>query len=244
MSDRNSSSRRWLQRLRLYFFAGLVALAPIVLTGYILWRLFSTIDNWLAGVYRHVPWLTIRGQPIPGLGVVSIVLIILLAGVVGRNLVGNQLLRVTEQQLMRVPMVRGIYNASKQLSHAFFGDQRAIVQSVVLVTFPIPGSYAIGFVTSDAAPEIRAKLADEMVNVFVPTTPNPTSGYLLVVPRRDLIVLDMSVETAAKLVISGGAIVPASEGGVYAGRPISDVDGDSHASSSRPHPPERGAVPS
>ena len=218
MKEAKLPKRGWIRKLKVYFLTGLIALAPVVITAYILWLIFFTIDNWLAGLYRMVPWLTIDGKPVPGIGFVSVIIIILLAGVVARNLVGGQLLRVAEQQLVKVPMVRGIYVAVKQISKAFFGSNGAIFRRVVMIPFPTRGIYAIGFLTADAAPEIRRMADDEMVSVFMPTTPNPTSGYLLIVNRRDVVELSMTVEEAMKLVISGGAVVPEERVGEFVKR--------------------------
>jgi uncharacterized membrane protein len=115
---------------------------------------------------------------------------------------------MAERQLTKIPMVRGIYGATKQISQAFFGSDRAVFRKVVMVPFPMHGTYTIGFLTAEAGAEMRQKAGEEMVNVFVPTTPNPTSGYLLVVPRREIIELSMTVEEAMKLIISAGAVVP------------------------------------
>jgi len=208
MSEGKPPRRRWVQKLKVYFLTGLVALAPVVITAYILWYLFDTIDNWLAGVYRLIPWLTIDGRPVPGIGFVSVILIVLLAGVVARNLVGGQLLRAAEQALLKIPMVRGIYNAVKQIMQSFFGSGRAVFHKVVMGPFPTRGIWTIGLLTADAPPEIQRKSEEEMVSVFMPTTPNPTSGYLLMVKRRDVIELSMTVEDAMKLIISAGAVIP------------------------------------
>lgn len=205
---RNIDSRGFFSKLRLYFFTGLVALAPVVVTAYILWYLFFTVDNWLNGIYDSVPFLTVGGRPIPGLGFLTVVLLVILAGVIARNIIGSQILKATESQFTRLPLVRSIYNGAKQLTQAIFGGKRALFQQVVLVPFPTRGVYAIAFYTSDAAPETARKTADDMVSVFLPTTPNPTSGYMLIVRRADIIPLDMTVEEAVKLVISGGAVIP------------------------------------
>lgn len=218
MNDAGPPRREWVRKLKVYFLTGLIALAPVVITGYILWHLFFTIDHWLSGLYSRVPWLSIDGRAVPGLGFVSVILIVLLAGVVARNLVGGQLLRTAEQQLVKVPMVRGIYVAIRQISKAFFGSDGAIFRKVVMVPFPTRGMYAIGFLTAEAAAEIQRKTEDEMVSVFMPTTPNPTSGFLLIVSRRDIIELSMSVEEAMKLVISAGAVAPVEHVGEFVKR--------------------------
>ncbi len=232
MNDVKPPRRGWIGKFKLYFLTGLIALAPVAITAYILWNLFFTIDNWLAGIYRTIPWLTINGRPLPGLGFVSVIIIILLAGVVARNLVGGQLLRTAEQQLVKVPMVRGIYVAVKQISKAFFGSNGAIFRKVVMIPFPTRGIYAIGFLTADAAPEIQRKTNQEMVSVFLPTTPNPTSGYLLAVARRDVIELSMTVEEAMKLVISGGAVVPEDRVGEFLEKQVQDMEPADHSHSS------------
>jgi len=208
MTERDSFPIRAMRQFRLYFLTGLLALAPVVITAYILWHLFFTVDSWLGDVLKIIPWPTLNGKPLPGLGFISVTIIILLAGVIARNIVGGQLLRAIEQHLLRVPMVRTIYNATKQLSQAVLGQQRSIFQRVVLVPFPTRGMYAVAFMTADAAPEVQRKAESDLVSVFLPTTPNPTSGYLLAVRRDDMIQLNMTVEEAVKLVISGGAIIP------------------------------------
>jgi uncharacterized membrane protein len=201
-------SRNWLRRLRLYFFTGLAALAPIAVTAYILWLLFSTVDSWLSGALEKVPFLTVGGRPLPGLGFITVIVIVILAGIITRNIVGRQMLSVAEMQFSRIPMVRSIYGGAKQLVQAIFGNKRAIFQKVVLVPFPTRGVYAVAFYTSDSPPEVLRKTQEDMISVFMPTTPNPTSGYLLIVRRTDAIPLDMSIEEAIKFVISGGAVIP------------------------------------
>lgn len=203
----------------MYLITGMVALAPVVITAYILWNLFFMIDNWLSGLYRRVPGLTIDGQPVPGLGFASVVLLILLTGVIAHNILGKHVLHALEQQLLKVPVVRSIYNATKQISQAFVGNQRSLFRQVVLVPFPTPGTYAVAFLTAEASPEVRRKVDENTVSVFVPTTPNPTSGYLLIVHTSDLIVLDMTVEEAVKLVISGGAVMPEDRARAMASTP-------------------------
>ncbi len=185
-----------------------MALAPSVITIYIILELFFTFDGWLSGLYSRVPWLTIDGEPIPGLGIVSLLILIIATGIVAKNFLGGQLFRIAEAGVLKVPMVRGIYNTIKQLGQAFFGNQRAIFHEAVIIPFPMPGMYAVAFVTADAAPEIQEKTAGDMVSVFVPTTPNPTSGYMLMVEREKMIPLEMSIEDALRLVISGGAVKP------------------------------------
>ena len=214
----NPERHPWLQRVRMYFIAGIVGLAPGVVTVYILWKLFTTLDGWFHDIYSRVPWLTIDGRPVPGVGVLSVLLLIFVSGVIAKNFIGGQLLRATESQVQRIPLIKGIYGAVRQLSSAFFGSGKALFKTAVIVPFPMPGMYAIGFVSSDAAPEIREKIGGDLVSVYLPTTPNPTSGYLLMVERSQIVELDMDVEDAVKLVISGGAVIPAENVEALTGR--------------------------
>jgi uncharacterized membrane protein len=208
VSRLDTKTRHWLQRLRLYFLTGLVALAPIAITGYILWHLFFMVDNWVSGVFGTVSFLTIGGRPVPGLGFITVLFLIIVSGIIARNIVGSQFLRATEAQFTRIPMVRSIYGGAKQLAQAMFGGKRAIFQQAVLIPFPTRGLFAVAFYTADAPPEIADKTGDDMVSVFLPTTPNPTSGYLLMVRRADIVPLEMGIEAAIKLIISGGAVIP------------------------------------
>jgi uncharacterized membrane protein len=212
--------RNWRQRLRVNFLTGLIVLAPVVVTGYVVWYLFTTIDGWLAGALAGIPWLEIDGKPAMGAGFISVILIILATGVVARNVVGVQLLRLGDRVLARIPLVRGVYTAVKQISEAFFGTDQTVFRQVVLVPFPTRGIYTVGFLTSNAPSEAREKTGEDMVSVFLPTSPNPTSGYLLMAPRRDVIEMDMTVEEAMKLVISGGTVVPPGDGSAVQVRPV------------------------
>lgn len=229
MSEAGKAMRRWLHRIRLYFLTGLVALVPMAVTAYILWHIFFTIDNWLSGAFSKVPWLTVAGRPLPGIGFLTVVLLVILTGVLTRNLLGRQFLRVAEQQLTRIPVFRSLYGGAKQLTQALLGGRRKMFRAVVLIPFPTRGLYAIAFHTAEAAPEIARRTGDDLVSVFLPTTPNPTSGYLLAVRRDETIFLDMTVEEAIKLVISGGAVMPEDRAAALAGDTVAAAADDTPA---------------
>ena len=145
---------------------------------------------------------------LPGLGLVAGLIVITLIGAIAAGFFGRWLIRVGEGILNRMPVVRTIYGASKQILETVLTTQSNAFREVVLVEYPRTGLWVVGFVTSPTQGEIKTKLSDETVNVFVPTTPNPTSGFLLFCPVKDLVYLDMGVEDAVKLVVSGGIVTP------------------------------------
>ena len=188
--------------LRRHFLTGLLAVTPLAVTVWILWRFYLLVDRTVR------PWL----ERIPGvaetypdffltlLGVVAFVLLIVLVGLFTRNLIGMAFFNLVERFLNRIPIIKGIFTATKQISEVFLRDKRTAFQKVVLFEYPRRGIYSLGFVTQDDP-------ALELVNVFLPTTPNPTSGYLLMVPRRDAVVLPVTVEEGIRMIISGGSVM-------------------------------------
>jgi len=202
-----------IRRLRTYFFTGILVTTPIALTIYIFWKLFKGLDSILIDLINSL--ITPFGvQPyrghIPGLGIVVMVIIIILAGALARNYVGNKLFKLGDWLVTRIPLISKIYIAIRQLFEAIFSEKREVFKQAVLFEYPRKGIYSIGFITQDTRGEIQDHLDDDVYSVFLPTTPNPTSGYLLFVPKKDVTVLDMPIEEALKLIISGGAIVPNS----------------------------------
>jgi uncharacterized membrane protein len=192
-----------LKQLRNIFFTGLLVLTPIVVTAYVFYQLFIRIDGLLGGKI-----IELTGYQIPGMGFVAVLLLILFAGVLARNLIGKRLIQLGEAIVNRIPLINRIYSAVQQLSQAFFSGKRAVFQKAVLIEFPKDGTYCIGFQTSEPKGEIRSHAQVELLSIFLPTSPNPTSGYLLFVPRHKVRPLMMSIEEAVKLVISGGAVLP------------------------------------
>jgi uncharacterized membrane protein len=191
--------------LRKSFFAGLVVVVPVAASVGILFWLFNTVTNWL------LPRALRDGeQPLlyRTLALLLFVVLVTLVGWVTRLMIGRRAVALTESIIARVPLLNRIYAFVKDVSNTMFAGKKSAFQRVVLVEFPRPGSYAIGFVTSEAGGEAQALTRETVVNVFVPTTPNPTSGFLILVPRRQLIEMQMSVADGMKLVVSGGSVVP------------------------------------
>ncbi len=205
-------------RLRAYFLAGVLVTAPIAITIALAYWIITYIDD------KIVPLIPARYNPdtylreylgidfgLPGLGLVVLVVVITFIGAFTAGLVGRWTVRMGENLLHRMPIIRSLYKLTKQIFHTVLQNQSNAFRKAVLVEYPRKGLWAIAFLTADTRGEITEKLQRETVNVFLPTTPNPTSGFLLFVPREDLIVLDMPVEDAVKLVISAGIVHPGEE---------------------------------
>ena len=197
--------------LRSSFLTGIVVIAPISLT---VWLIFAVVSWFDKVVLPFVPGRlqpeTLIGINFFGLGVVIFLIFTIVVGWIAKGLIGRSLIRQAENIVDRMPVVRTIYNGIKQISETVFAQSERSFEKAVLVEYPRRGIWAIGFISTHAKGEIvrRANTGGRIMSVFVPTTPNPTSGFLLMVPRRDLIYLDMPVEDAAKYVISVGVIPP------------------------------------
>ncbi|MFQ5652004.1 MAG: DUF502 domain-containing protein [bacterium] len=200
------------RKIRAYFFTGLVVLVPLVLTTYIIWNLFLAIDGILRQVVSDLLQeqfgVTFAKKQIPGIGFVTLVLIIITTGILARNYFGRTIVSFGERIVQRIPLINRVYGAIKQISQAFFASQREVFKKAVLFEYPRKGIYSIGFYTQDTRGPVQESLETDMVSIFLPTTPNPTSGFLLFVPKTDIIELNLTIEEALKLVISGGAVVP------------------------------------
>lgn len=209
-----------LQRVRNNFLTGLVVVAPIILTLYVIYLIVTFIDTrvipWVPAAYNPATYL---GQDIPGFGVIIFVLVTTTVGMMTKGLFGRQLVRFGEGIVDRTPIVRSIYNAVKQIVETIFSQSQSSFQNACLIEYPRRGIWAVAFVSTDARGELPAKMGQsDALSVFLPTTPNPTSGFLLFLPREDVVLLDMSVEDAAKLVISAGLVVPPTPEEIRAGR--------------------------
>lgn len=196
---------------RAYFIAGLLVVVPLYITVYVL----SLIVSFMDGVFLLMPssfhpdnFLPVH---IPGLGIIVTIVLILLVGVIATNFFGKRLLDIGEKALSKIPVLRIIYNATKQFMETFFTKEHQGFRRVVLVQFPSQGLYSIAFVTNKPAGEIKHKVNDEMVTVFIPTTPNPTTGFFIVARERDVIPLEMKVEDAFKIIMTGGMVFPNNE---------------------------------
>lgn len=206
-------------RLRGYFLAGVLVIAPIAITVAVALWFIDMVDSQIVPLIPdHLnPDTYIRevlGVEIglPGLGVLVLVVFITVIGAFAAGLVGRFLVRIGESILQRMPIVRSVYSGSKQILETVLKQQSDAFRQAVLVEYPRRGVWAFAFVTANTEEEVKRRLDGDMVNVYVPTTPNPTSGFLLFVPRKDMIVLDMPVEEAIKMLISMGIVTPKDRG--------------------------------
>lgn len=186
-----------------YFLTGLLVLAPAAITGWIVWKIFTTVDSFIEPLQRRIPLIDI-----PGIGFVVVIVIIWLTGLLASNLIGRRVFGIGEQAMNRIPLIRRIYTAIKEISEVFLSDKKTAFQRVVLIHYPHERSYALAFVTKDGAAYFNDLIGENMVNVFLPTTPNPTSGFMLMIPKSDVLAVNITVEEAMKIVISGGAFSP------------------------------------
>ncbi len=191
-----------------WFFTGLILLVPILVTVY----LFLAVVRHMDGMLHLIPPAyqpdQLLGFHIPGLGVLLTLLVVLFTGIVGASFIGRWFVRLGENIVDRIPLVRSIYGAIKHVLETVLQDNKDAFRRVVLIEYPRPGLFVLAFVTGVDKGEVRRRTGEQMIAVFVPTTPNPTSGFLLYVPEKDAISLDMSVEDGMKCVISAGVISP------------------------------------
>lgn len=200
-------------RLRNYFLAGIIVTAPIGLTIYLVVITIEAIDRNVKGLIpagyeleRFLPFQLPYG--LPGLGIVVAVVLLTLIGFLATNFLGRTLLNVGERLVARMPVIRGLYGALKQIFETVFSQSGQSFRQVALVPWPSAGSWTIAFVTNYVQGEVANKLGADLVTVYVPTTPNPTGGYMTYYRRSDVIILSMTVDEAMKLIISCGVIVP------------------------------------
>jgi uncharacterized membrane protein len=197
-----------MKRLRRYLVAGLLFWLPLAVTILVIRFLLQLMDEILRFVpQKYLPetWL---GFPIPGLGLVLTVLVLLLTGLLAANIVGRSAVNLWESLLVRIPIVRTIYSAVKKFSEVVFSDSGQSFKKVLLIEYPRKGIYSLAFQTASQLQEVQAKTEEDVICVFLPTTPNPTSGFIFLVPRNDVIELDMSVDDAIKMIMSLGVVVP------------------------------------
>ncbi|MDV7340308.1 DUF502 domain-containing protein [Terasakiella sp. A23] len=198
-----------LGRLRAYFLTGILVIAPISITILFTWLFIDFVDEkvtpLIPAAYNPETYLPFG---LPGLGLLVVVIVLTLVGMLTAGFVGKLLVRISEGIMARMPVVSGIYSAVKQIFETVLAQKSQAFREAVLVEYPRRGIWAIGFVSGTTEGEVQNLTEDECVNIFLPTTPNPTSGFLLFVPKRDLIPLSMTVEQAVKMVISGGIVTP------------------------------------
>lgn len=193
--------------LRRAFLTGLLVLAPIGLTLWVFVTLFRLIDGWINPLLARLPALAelLPEGGITGIGFLTALMVVTLVGLFASNLLGKALFGALDGMLAKIPWIKPVYGAAKDISGVVFGDRSSAFRQVVLFEYPRRGLYSLGFVTREAQ-----ELPDGYLHVFLPTTPNPTSGFFLVVPAQDAIQLPISIEDGVKLVVSGGAVL--SEG--------------------------------
>ncbi len=192
-------------KLRGYFLAGILVTAPIGITIFVTLAFLRFVDSKVSSFF---PADQYREAAIPGLGVVIAIVFFIIIGWFARNFFGRMIINVSEYFLDKMPVIRTVYGGTKQVFETVMGAQSQAFREAVMFEFPRKGIWALGFVTGVAKGEVQRLTEDEVVNVFFPTTPNPTSGFLLLIPRKDLIPLEMTVEEAIKMIVSGGILTP------------------------------------
>ena len=208
-------NRSYLSRVRNYFLTGIIVTAPIAITFAVAMWVINWIDS------KVVPLIPSSYNPqeilqqhtgfhIPGIGLLVVFIGLTLIGFLAAGLLGRFVVRVGENLLNRMPIIRSVYGALKQIFETVLRSSSRSFREVALIEYPRRGIWAIGFITTKTTGEVRSEIKEEVVNVFLPTTPNPTSGFLLFVPRKDLIILDMGVEEAIKMIVSAGIVTPPS----------------------------------
>lgn len=197
-----------MKSLRRYFIAGLLVWLPLAVTFVLLRFFINLMDktlNLLPAQYHPDQWLPYAG---PGLGVVLTLGLLIVTGFLAANIVGRSLVSVWESILQRIPIVRSIYTASKNFAEVVLSDSGQSFKKVLLVEYPRKGIYSLAFQTATSLGEVQGRTGEDVICCFVPTTPNPTSGFIIVVPREDATELDMQVDEALKMIISLGVVVP------------------------------------
>ncbi len=201
-----------MKNLRRYIIAGLLVWLPLAVTYFLLELVVSLMDSWLD---KFLAWLPpnyhpdeLLGIALPGLGVIFTILLLVITGMLAANFVGRAFVNGWESLLDRIPVVRAVYSAVKKFAEMVFSDKSQSFKSVLLIEYPRKGLYSLAFQTSSELGEVQGRTGGEVLCTFVPTTPNPTSGFIIIVPKEDVIVLDMEVDEALKMIISLGVVVP------------------------------------
>ncbi len=201
-----------LARLRNYFLTGFIICAPLAITAYLVWNFIEWVDGWvkpyIPQVYNPDNYLPFS---VPGFGLIVAFFVITMVGFLTANFIGRTIVGYGEDLLSRMPFVRNLYSGLKQIFQTVFSEKETSFEQVALIEYPRKGLWALVFIATDTRGEVDVVLKEngqETVSVFLPTTPNPTSGFLLFVPKEDMHIMDMTVEQAAKLVISAGLVAP------------------------------------
>lgn len=210
MSELHKTSA--MTRLRNYFLTGFIVCAPLAITAYIAWSFIGWVDSWVKPYipidYNPDTYLAIR---VPGFGLIVALVLITLIGFLTANIIGRTVISLGEQILDRMPLVRGIYKALKQIFETALSNKNDMFRTVGLVEYPRKGVWSLVFVAGEKRTEINEKLDegdDPLIAVFMPCTPNPTTGFLMYVRKSEIVVLDMTIEDGAKLIVSAGLVAP------------------------------------
>jgi uncharacterized membrane protein len=201
-----------MKNLRKYVIAGLLVWLPLAVTYQLLKFVIGQMDRWLD---NFLSWLPpefhpdqLLGMQIPGLGVIFTLLLLIITGMLAANFVGRAFVNGWESLMDRIPVVRAVYSAVKKFAEMVFSDSSQSFKNVLLIEYPRKGLYSLAFQTSSELGEVQGRTGSDVICTFVPTTPNPTSGFIIIVPRKDVVVLDMEVDEALKMIISLGVVVP------------------------------------
>jgi uncharacterized membrane protein len=194
--------------MKKYFITGLLVLVPLFITAWVITSLVGMMDQSLLLLPESWRPKAQLGLEIPGIGALLTIFIILITGVIATNFFGSKLILLWEAMLARVPVVKSIYASVKQVSDTLFSDSGNAFRQAVLIQFPREGTWTIAFITGQPGGDVANHLQGDFVSVYVPTTPNPTGGYFIMMPRHQVIVLDMTVDAALKYIISMGVVAP------------------------------------
>lgn len=198
-----------LKKIRTYFITGLIIILPIIVSIYLFTFLFVKLTDYIFNLFPEIYLTKFQFKILLRLIALGLLIaVIILLGMFGRNVIGRKLLYFGESILLKIPLLSRVYIAVKQVSEAFLGYDKNILNQVCLIEYPRKGLHSIGFITSKTIGEIQYRTQKSVVNVFIPTTPNPTSGIFIMVSEKEVIPLQMTIEEGLKLVISGGAVVP------------------------------------
>ncbi len=197
-----------MNTLRKCFLTGLLILVPLAITAWVLNIIIGTLDQSLLFVPERWQPRTLVGFDIPGLGAILTILIVFVVGLLANNLIGNYVVRLWEKLLHRIPVVSSLYGSVKQVSDTLFSSSGNAFRKAVLIPYPHADSYTIAFLTGTPGGDVKNHLVGDYVSVYVPTTPNPTSGFFLMMARENVVELDMTVDAALKYIVSMGVVAP------------------------------------
>ncbi|MEX0707885.1 MAG: DUF502 domain-containing protein [Woeseia sp.] len=194
-----------MKSLRRYFIAGLLVWLPLAVTVLLVRFVINVLNRLLPASYRLESWI---GFEVPGLGLITAFVVVLVTGMLAANIVGRRMVDYWEALMRRIPIIRSIYAGAKNFAEIVFSDSGQSFKKVLLIEYPRKGLYSLAFQTATSLGEVQGRTGEDVVCTFVPTTPNPTSGFIIMVPKKDVIELDMAVDEALKMIISLGVVVP------------------------------------